>query len=87
MVRDLKLPQTFLIMSFRYALGRNTSAPWEVCTQIKNHWKDIDSEFKRQIVEDIKFYKKLKKDETDYYRKLSVDFADLLHWIEHNTES
>lgn len=71
-------------MSFRYALNRNTAAPWEVCTYIKKYWKDIDIEFKRQIKEDIKREINMVEPNASYYDRVSNDWYELLDWIKDN---
>ena len=80
-MKQFKLPQTFLIMAFRYALDRNTSAPWEVCQQLKKYWKDIDSEFKHQIKGDIEREAKFKEDAVHWIDQLSTHWIELLAWM------
>ena len=85
-MEQFKLPQTFLIMAFRYALNRNTSAPWEVSKYIKKYWKDIDSEFKRQIKGDIERQIRCSEDATHWVDQTSEEWFKLLEWIELNEQ-
>jgi uncharacterized membrane protein required for colicin V production len=77
----IEVPVPVLIMAFRYALNRNTSAPWFVCEQIKIHWDFLGEEFQRQIKKDIEFQMRLTSKETKWANKLSEDWLTLRSWI------
>lgn len=45
--------EKMLISAFRYCLERNTGLGFEVNIWLKNHWKDLPREYRKQIIGDI----------------------------------
>lgn len=52
-MKNLTVPQDILIMAFRYALTRRSTAAWSICGELKKHWEQLYPEFRKQIVRDI----------------------------------
>lgn len=59
-----------LLMAFRYALPRNTSAPDTVVTELLLHWDKLPEWMREQICEDIRKQRSLA------VRSSSHDYSD-----------
>jgi hypothetical protein len=81
MKATIDVDPTILLFAFRYALNRNTAAPWAVSVDIKRHWENLDQEFQRQVKEDIERQIKLSEGETAWHNQVSEDWIRLLEWI------
>lgn len=49
----IPLPPYVLLYAFRYALGRETTAPGDIAALLMRHWDAMGEEFQKQIVRDI----------------------------------
>ena len=55
----VEVDQHILLMAFRYALPRNTSAPSLVVRELQRHWDDLLPWMREQILYDVKRQKRL----------------------------
>ena len=77
-----------LLFAFRYALNRNTTAPGFVSKYVKHYWRELGSEYRRQIEEDIERQIRVATESTTssireghWVDDVSDDWVELLRWI------
>jgi hypothetical protein len=82
---NLEVPVSILIFAFRYALNRNTAAAWVVSQELYKYWDELDKDFQKQIIRDIKTQIKISNPEAGRASKISDDWIKFLAWAEKKT--